>query len=63
MGDRANINASYGGRQSGLDGEAIMASMGGAPVTAAPVTSSVFGNGTWDDTASWNDNDTWKDAA
>lgn len=36
-----------------------------APVTvvAAPVTSSVFGNGTWDDTASWNDNDTWKDVA
>ncbi len=36
MGDRAFINSSYGGRQSGLDGEAIMAAMGGAASTGGP---------------------------
>lgn len=36
MGDRANINRSYGGRQSGLDGEAIMSAMGGAQPGGTP---------------------------
>ncbi|MGV0964181.1 MAG: SGNH/GDSL hydrolase family protein [Polynucleobacter sp.] len=38
MGDRANINASYGGRQSGADGEAIMASFGGGGVVTPTPT-------------------------
>lgn len=29
MGDRANINSAFGGRQSHADGEAIMSAMGG----------------------------------
>lgn len=36
MGDRALINQSYGGRQSLLDGEAIMGAMGGAQSGGTP---------------------------
>ena len=42
MGDRASINASYGGRQSGADGEAIMASFGGGQISGGSTPAPTF---------------------
>ncbi len=62
MSDRADINRSYGGRQSGEDGAAIQSAMGGARITASAMAPWILGNGTWNDNGVWYDDATWRDS-